>query len=59
LSQGLQERPAAAVGEFKTYLLAGLAAWLLQMIVFAPLFYYSSVFLMQRLLPAKERKISL
>jgi hypothetical protein len=45
----------AAVVEFKSYLLVGLAAWLLQMIVFAPIFYYSARFMTQRLFPANRR----
>jgi hypothetical protein len=44
--------------EFKSYLFVGLAAWLLQMIFFAPAFYFVSRFAAQRLLAAKERKTS-
>jgi hypothetical protein len=58
MPQGLQERPVAAVMEFKSYLLVGLVAWMLQMIVFAPAFYYVSRLAARQLLAAKERKMS-
>ena len=48
----------AAVMEFKSFIFAGLVAWLLQMIVFAPAVYYSSKFAAQRFFVTKERKLS-
>jgi hypothetical protein len=56
--QGVKEQPMAAIMQFKSFMLAGLVAWLLQMIVFAPAFYYSSKFAAQRLFVTKERKLS-
>ena len=48
-----------AIMEFKSYLFAGVLAWLLQMILFAPAFYYVSRFVAHKLFARNERQQSL